>query len=100
MFFHCCWNLYFLLLFLLQITFLNSKKIVQENEDDFGRSWYILMSVYVEGSKEELTVTNATIKFTEICGIFWIKQDILLLHRIRAKRKLKYNFTPPSQFTD
>lgn len=62
---HQCCNLNFLLLLLLQITFLNFKKIVEENGDDFGRSWWLLMSAYVEAS-EELPVKNFMLDLKEI----------------------------------
>lgn len=70
MFSYWCYNLYFLLLLLLQITFLNFKKVVEEKGDDVRRSWCILMSAYVETSKEELTVINTTINLKEICWDF------------------------------
>lgn len=67
--------------------------------DDFGRSRRVLMSAYAEASKE-LAVINTTVSLKEIVRIFGVKQDMLLLHRIRTKKKLKYNLIPPSQFTD
>lgn len=66
MYSHWCYNLYFLLLLFLQITFLNFKKTVEENEDDFWSSWCILIFAYVEASKEELTVINDTINLKEM----------------------------------
>lgn len=57
------------------------------------------MSAYAEASKE-LAVINTTVSLKEIVRIFGVKQDMLLLHRIRTKKKLKYNLIPPSQFTD
>ena len=66
MYSHWCYNLYFLLLLFLQITFLDFKKTVEEKGDDFWRSWCILMFAYVEASEEELTVINHTINLKEM----------------------------------
>jgi len=68
MYSHWCYNLYFLLLLFLQITFLDFKKTVEEKGDDFWRSWCILMFAYVEASEEELTVINHTINLKEMLG--------------------------------
>ena len=45
-----------------------SETTVEENGDDFWRSWCILMFAYVEASKEELTVINDTINLKEMLG--------------------------------
>lgn len=68
MFSHHCCNLNFFLL-LLQITFLIFKRMAEENGDGFGRSWSLLMSAYVDASKE-LPVRDAMPILKEICWDF------------------------------